>query len=117
MRRLLPVLPLVAGCGTANAPQAGDTAATSSCDTGSPVAWESGAAAAFSTWCQPCHAQDAPQRYGAPEAVVFDTEADALPWAGAVRRTALIDETMPVGGGLSPEARATLAGWLCEVGA
>ena len=65
--------------------------------------------------CQPCHAGDAPQRYGAPEHATFDTETQTRDQAAAIRATVLDGRSMPVGGGLSLEDEAQLSAWLCTV--
>ena len=82
---------------------------------GAAPGWQDWGAGFFGTWCQPCHATDAPQRYGAPEGVAFDDAAQAVAQADAIRRVVLEQERMPVGGGLSAADRDRLAAWLCAV--
>lgn len=70
----------------------------------------------FRRQCGSCHAATAPDRFGAPEAVTFDTEAEVLAQRGAVERVILDAETMPPGGGISDEERALLRSYLACVG-
>lgn len=53
--------------------------------------------------CAACHAATAPDRFGAPEGVTFDTADDVYRLRDSVRRTVLTDHTMPPGGGLLDE--------------
>lgn len=114
VRTLLSLLP---ACGGPRS--AADTAAsTATCaeDTADPAPdWDTWAEPFFTTWCQPCHAADAPQRYGAPVGTSFDSEDDARTHAAAIQTTVLDNRTMPVGGGLSAQDEARLAAWLCAV--
>ncbi len=57
---------------------AGSAAADCAPDSGPAPTWSEEGRAFFTTWCQRCHATDSPQRYGAPEGVVFDTAADVV---------------------------------------
>jgi uncharacterized membrane protein len=68
------------------------------------------------THCQGCHASEAPNRFGAPETVVFDTEADVEQWRDAIYRVVFEDLTMPPAGGIT-EDELTLADiWLqCDL--
>lgn len=63
--------------------------------------------------CQGCHASTAPNRFGAPVEVVFDTVEDC--WKRAERilaRSASDTPTMPPQGGVFPDDRARLRWWL-----
>lgn len=62
--------------------------------------------------CQPCHASNAPNRYGAPESVHFDNRAAAVKQAEAIRRVVLEAESMPPSGGVTEEERILLEDWL-----
>jgi hypothetical protein len=67
----------------------------------------------FVTWCASCHAADAPQRFGAPEAFVFDTEAQVMDNIGLIRSSVLgSSPSMPVGGGMPDEERQALERYL-----
>ena len=58
-------------------------------------------------WCAGCHAADAPDRHGAPEAFVFDTEGQVANHRWLIRDSVLESGRMPLGGGL-PEAEAEI---------
>ena len=63
--------------------------------------------------CQPCHGSLVDERYGAPDAVVFDTEADASQHADRILAVATgEDPTMPPEGGVSEDDRYYLEVWL-----
>ena len=63
--------------------------------------------------CQPCHASSTAERNGAPETVVFDTEADAALFAGSILAAATgEDPSMPPEGGVSDDNRYFLEAWL-----
>lgn len=59
-------------CGTED-----DTAADA-CADAPLVTWENFGEALLVEHCQPCHASTAVERFGAPEEVSFDTEADVI---------------------------------------
>jgi len=63
--------------------------------------------------CQGCHASGSPDRYGAPEEIVFDTVAQA--WSQADRilaRAGGAVPTMPPLGGTTEDQRLKLRYWL-----
>jgi uncharacterized membrane protein len=63
--------------------------------------------------CQSCHASTQSAREGAPEDIVFDTEADAWAWSDRIlARAASEPPTMPPQGGTSAEDRQLLIDWL-----
>jgi uncharacterized membrane protein len=64
------------------------------------------------TYCSSCHAAGSPNRYGAPEGVTFDNEAEARQWAPRVRARVIVDQDMPVGGGVFDEDARDLEAWL-----
>ncbi|MDP2312602.1 MAG: hypothetical protein Q8P41_06820 [Pseudomonadota bacterium] len=71
--------------------------------------------------CQGCHASGAPERYGAPDDVTFDTVEDAWRWSGRILErvgAGSVDEvTMPPMGGVSADDRTRLRWWLaCGAG-
>ncbi|MEQ1570895.1 MAG: cytochrome c [Myxococcota bacterium] len=82
------------------------------------VTWDNYAQGFFVGYCQTCHAAGSPDRHDAPAGVIFDTEADARRWAGAVRATVLGEApTMPPGGGLTAEELELLDAYLaCSAG-
>ena len=92
---------LVLGC---TAGDIADSAATCVEDAdGSYPTWGTFGAAFFLDYCASCHAASAPQRFGAPDTAVFDTEAEVKARLPAVRRVVLQSQSMPKGGGV-PEA-------------
>jgi len=62
--------------------------------------------------CQACHASTAPERQGAPEGVVFDTEEDAWRWSERILVRAARDADMPPQGGVDADDRRRLELWL-----
>ena len=98
-----------------------DSAAPEDCaiDTGAgalpPPTWAEFGAPFFATWCQSCHASDAPQRYGAPEGIAFDTRADVAAQKGLIADSVLGRGTMPPGGGLGHREKADLEALLCSL--
>lgn len=62
--------------------------------------------------CQPCHAANTPNRYGAPENVYFDSEEASLFWIEAIERTTLEWESMPPSGGVTDDEKELLKLWL-----
>ena len=98
------------GCGA----PAGDTAAVETPYVeGQPApTWTNFAGAFFVTRCGACHAANAPDRFGAPEAMVFDTLEQVRALESAVRASTLEARTMPLGGGVPEEDLARLEAWL-----
>lgn len=76
------------------------------------VTWDDFGHGFLLTQCQGCHATAAPERYGAPEGVAFDTVEDACLQADRIRARVLDDETMPPAGGLTETERVLLTTWL-----
>ena len=66
----------------------------------------------FAGRCASCHAASAPERFGAPETVTFDSEDDVLRQIDAVQRVILDDASMPPGGGLHVDELDRLAVYL-----
>lgn len=86
------------------------------CERSPSVAWENWAHGFFLTYCASCHAAGAPIRYGAPEAVNFDVEADVRAWAERVRFRVIDNASMPIGGGVPPDDLQLLDIYLtCEL--
>lgn len=110
----MALVAILHGCGAPDPGGAAAAIAECETDSGAPSpTWASWGEPFFDTWCQPCHATDTPQRYGAPVGVSFDTEAATQQQASAIRSSVLEQGRMPVGGGLSEGDRARLAAWLC----
>lgn len=67
----------------------------------------------MSTHCQGCHASTAPNRYGAPEDVVFDTVQQVWEHAPYILLlTVGEDPAMPPAGGVTPDDQTRLEWWL-----
>lgn len=78
-----------------------DTAvSTDPCADGPRVTYTNWGRGFFLNYCTSCHSAAAPNRYGAPDTVDFDTEEQVVTFAAAIRRAVLEEETMPVGGGV-----------------
>ncbi len=75
------------------------------CDLPVGFDWSSWGRPFFRTWCSGCHGADAPERYGAPDWLVFDTEAQVYNHRALIRSSVLERQSMPLGGGL-PEQEA-----------
>lgn len=86
--------------------------APAGCDTGPHVTWDSFGEGFFTTYCQACHSETAPDRAGAPVGVDFDTEAEVRARVERVRVRVLEEATMPVGGGVYEDDRALLTQYL-----
>ena len=102
---------------TATAP--GDTAGEDSglgdCDQDPlyEVTWDNWGDSFFQTWCQACHSATAPERYGAPEGLDFDTLEQVQDNAALVRWSVLDADRMPLGGGLFDDEAYLLDLFLC----
>ena len=88
------------------------------CDLPDGFNWDNWGRPFFRTWCAGCHAADAPNRFGAPEWLVFDTEAQVYGHRAIIRSSVLETKSMPLGGGLPPEDSELLDLYLrCVFGA
>ena len=68
------------------------------------VTWESFGHGFMTSYCVSCHSTyNTTNRYGAPENVNFDTEADTLHWKARIQQRVLEEQTMPLGGGVYPQ--------------
>lgn len=77
-----------------------------------PVTWRLTAQPFLLTYCSACHAAGSPNRFGAPEGVTFDTEAEAIAWAPRIRARTVELGDMPVGGGVIEEDLRAIEAWL-----
>lgn len=104
-------LALGAGCG---APSADDTARSDdACADVPQLTWENFGEGFLVENCQGCHASDARDRYGAPEAATFDTPEQAWAWSERILAVATGDApTMPPSGGATADDRVRLGWWL-----
>lgn len=64
--------------------------------------------------CQGCHASTSPERYGAPEWVVFDTVQDAWTWKDRILELVpgKAGARMPPAGGITEDDQQRLRWWL-----
>jgi uncharacterized membrane protein len=89
-----------------------DTAAAY-CADAPAVTWASFGQGFVTEACDGCHASTAPDRYGAPEAVTFDTAEQCWAQADAIVAVATgEDPIMPPNGGVEEEDRIRLGWWL-----
>ena len=95
-----------------DADDGGDVGAAGWCDTAMDVTWGNFGEGFVLTHCQGCHAEDAPQRFGAPATVSFDDESDVLTNRSAMLRTILEAESMPPAGGLTDDEKLLVEVWL-----
>ena len=90
-----------------------DTASATEClDLGYEVTWGSFGEGFLSTYCDSCHAADSPNRFGAPDAVTFDTLEETIDWQERIRVRTLEDQDMPVGGGVYDDDLFLLEVWM-----
>lgn len=82
------------------------------CDGVYEVTWSSWGDGFMRTQCQGCHASTTPDRFGAPEANVFDTVLDVCEQRERIQVRVLDDETMPPAGGLTDDDKVLLQMWL-----
>ena len=95
----------------------GNEAPPSDCDIPAGLNWSNWGRSFFRTWCSGCHGAAAPDRYGAPEWLVFDTEAQVFGHRAMIRSSVLDAESMPLGGGLPGEESELLDLYLrCVLG-
>ena len=74
--------------------------------------WAGFGEAFFAGRCASCHAATAPDRFGAPDGVSFDTEEQVILLLDSVQRVILDDASMPPGGGLHEDELRELAWYL-----
>jgi uncharacterized membrane protein len=74
---------------------------TVDCVTAPEADWDGFAHGFMLTYCVSCHSvHNTDARYGAPEGLNFDTEAEVYEMAARIRARTLDDQTMPPGGGV-----------------
>lgn len=90
-----------------------DTAAVCLADTDpAAVTWDNWGEDFFTSYCDSCHSARTPDRRGAPESAVFDTEAQVVAQLSRVQARVLDEETMPLGGGVFPDDLILLAAYI-----
>jgi len=77
-----------------------DDTADDPCAGQAEVTWSGWAQGFFRGYCTSCHSRTAPDRWGAPEGIDFDTESDVVSRSAQIRSAVLERESMPVGGGV-----------------
>jgi len=90
-------------------PDTGFQDASDDCDVPPGFNWSGWGQPFFRTWCAGCHGGNAPERYGAPEWLVFDTEAQVYEHRALIHSSVLERGSMPLGGGLPAQEAASLA--------
>jgi uncharacterized membrane protein len=106
---------LLVGCGSEEPGTEPSTAETAArlCEDAPVVTWDNFGAGFVTQSCQSCHASTTPDRHGAPEDVVFDTEEDVWAWSDRILVRSIGEEpTMPPQGGVSEDDRYLLEVWL-----
>ena len=70
------------------------------CAEADQVEWSYWAEGFFLTYCNGCHSETSLNRYGAPEALNFDSEVEVLKQAELIFDSTLVRQSMPKGGGV-----------------
>ncbi len=73
------------------------------CEQQPAVNWDSWAQGFFRGYCTACHSRAVQDRWGAPEGIDFDTEADVYSLRLQIQSAVLDTNRMPVGGGVLEE--------------
>jgi len=82
------------------------------CDTTPPINYTNFGEGFLTENCQGCHASTAPNRYEAPESVVFDTVEDAWAWQERILYRVIEDfNPMPPAGGVHEDDVQRMAWW------
>lgn len=105
--RVLPLLLLLCACDGA-----ADTDTDAACIEVEDLSWQAYGRPFLADWCLSCHAEDNPnaETYGVPEGVYFETWDEVQVWKGPIAAT-LLDESMPLGGGMDEDDRALAVLW------
>ena len=109
MRSVLPMFLLACS----DAAEIGDTGSWGACADTPPVNYTNFGEGFLTENCQGCHASTSPNRYGAPEGIVFDTVEQAWAWRESILYL-VVDEgepAMPPAGGISEDDRQRLSWW------
>ena len=81
-----------------------------------PLTWDGWADGFFTTYCRTCHSEESSERHEAPVGVDLESAEDVLDWADRIYERVLLDETMPVGGGVPQEDLERLSIYLSCLG-
>jgi len=99
-------------CGTSKAVETGDAPAAAAPAEECLPTWDGWADGFVATWCRSCHAEDAPDRRGAPTGIDLDTEEQAIALRDRIRARVVEEGTMPMGGGVPEDEMRILEAWL-----
>ncbi len=91
------------GADTDGAGETEDTGPREGCEDAYDVRWDNWAQGFFAAYCDSCHSVWSQDRHGAPEGVDFDTEEDVREYRERIEARVLVEQTMPVGGGVHEE--------------
>jgi hypothetical protein len=93
----------------ANDTQSSDTDPGGDCTSPMGVTWDNWGSGFFQTYCNTCHSSETQIRHGAPVGVDFDSQFVAALYAERISVRVIEEETMPLGGGVQPDALVLLA--------
>ena len=71
-----------------------------SCQQRTALQWEYFGEPFFTTYCRSCHSSQAPNRFGAPETINFDSFDAIVEQSKVIRDSVINRQSMPKGGGL-----------------
>jgi hypothetical protein len=89
--------------------------AAEGCEDTAGLSWDGFAWGFFLTYCNACHSAASTNRYGAPVGVDFDHPEDVERQSARIRARVIEEATMPLGGGVPPEALGQLEAYLCLI--
>lgn len=105
---------LLTGCAK-EGPVGADSASSATaafCASAPTLTWESYGHGFMATYCLPCHSAEAPNRYGAPEDMNFDTAGETWSFQEQILSAVVETSTEPPGGGVYAEDKQMLEAWL-----
>lgn len=113
---LLLTLPIatLAGCAD-DAVETAETSAGACADVPYDVTWANWGDGFFSNYCRACHSVNSEERFDAPEGINFDTKEEVILLKSLIHTEVIVDQTMPVGGGVYDQDLEFL-GYLLECG-
>ncbi|MBM74892.1 MAG: hypothetical protein CMK59_05790 [Proteobacteria bacterium] len=85
---------------------------SSPCYGAEQVEWNYWARGFFDTYCRGCHSSTTVNRFGAPDNINFDSEAEVLSQANAIYDSVILRQSMPKGGGLEDKDMESLRVYL-----
>ena len=85
---------------------------SSPCHDAQHVEWNYWAEGFFDTYCRGCHSSTAVGRFGAPDAINFDSESEVISQANVIYDSVIVRQTMPKGGGLEDKEMESLKVYL-----